>query len=64
MSLNVRLADWALRRVRLDDALLLPERERVLRLLIDTISYDGGAGQMAIQWRLAGFGQLAEEIGT
>ena len=46
------------------DALLITERERVLHLLIDTISYDGGAGTMAIQWQLAGFGQLAEEIGT
>ena len=44
------------------DALLLPERERVLRLLVETIDYDGGAGTMAIQWRLAGFGQLAAEV--
>ena len=46
------------------EALLIPERERVLRLLVDRIDYDGGAGEMAIQWRLSGFGQLAGEIGA
>ena len=46
------------------EALLIPERERVLRLLVERIDYDGAAGTMAIQWRLAGFGKLAEEIGT
>ena len=44
------------------DALLIPERERVLRLLVETIDYDGGTGTMTIQWRLAGFGQLVAEV--
>ena len=43
--------------------LLVPERERVLRLLVETIDYDGGVGTMSIQWRLSGFGQLAAEVG-
>ena len=44
------------------DALLTPERERVMKLLIDRIEYDGAAGQMEIRWRLAGFGQLSDEV--
>ncbi len=42
---------------------MTPERERVLRLLIEKIEYDGGTGKLEIAWRLAGFGQLAGEIG-
>ena len=45
------------------DVLLTPERERVLRLLIEKIDYDGATQQLAITWRLSGFGQLADEIG-
>ncbi|MCH7780000.1 MAG: recombinase family protein [Acidobacteria bacterium] len=44
------------------DALLIPERERVMRLLVEKIDYDGGAGTMTIQWRLSGFGELAAEV--
>ena len=44
------------------EALLIPERERVMRLLVETIDYDGRAGEMAIQWRLSGFGELAAEV--
>ena len=44
--------------------LLTPERERVLRLLIERIDFDGSANQLDIVWRLTGFGQLAEEIGS
>ena len=44
------------------DALLIPERERVLRLLVESIDYDGGDGTMSIQWRLTGFGELAAEV--
>jgi len=40
--------------------LLTPERERVLKLLVDRIDY--GGGELTIQWRLAGFGQLASEV--
>ena len=42
--------------------LLTPEKERVLRLLIDAVRYDGGTGKLEIDWRLAGFTQLAEEV--
>jgi hypothetical protein len=35
-----------------------------MRLLIERIDYDGGTGSLDIAWRLAGFGQLAEEIGS
>jgi site-specific DNA recombinase len=44
--------------------LLTPERERVLRLLIEKIDYDGATQQLAITWRLSGFGQLVEEVGS
>ncbi len=44
--------------------LLTPERERVLQLLIDRVEYDGADGQLNITWRLGGFGQLVEELGT
>jgi site-specific DNA recombinase len=46
------------------EVLLTPERERVLRLLIDRIDYDGGTDKLQINWRLAGFGQLVEEVGS
>jgi len=42
--------------------LLTPERERVLKLLVERIDY--GGGELTIQWRLAGFGQLAAEVGS
>ena len=42
--------------------LLSPERERILRLLIAGIRYDGSTGRLEIDWRLAGFGHLATEI--
>ncbi len=46
------------------DVLLTPEKERVLQLLIERIDYDGATQQLAITWRLSGFGQLAKEIGS
>jgi site-specific DNA recombinase len=46
------------------DVLLTPEKERVLRLLIERVDYEGGTGKLQISWRLAGFGQLAEEVGS
>ena len=45
------------------DALVISERERVLRLLVERIDYDGGTGEMSIQWRLSGFAQLSKEVG-
>ena len=46
------------------NVLLTPERERVLQLLIERIDYDGCTAKLDITWRLAGFGQLVEEIGS
>jgi site-specific DNA recombinase len=45
------------------DVLLTPERERVLRLLVDHVDYDGGTQQLTITWSLAGFGELVAEVG-
>ncbi len=42
------------------DVLLTPERERVLRLLISRIEYSGG--EITVNWRIQGFGQLAAEV--
>jgi site-specific DNA recombinase len=46
------------------DVLLTPEKERVLGLLIERIDFDGGTDKLQINWRLAGFGQLAKEVGA
>ena len=46
------------------DVLLTPEKERVLQLLIEKIDYHGGTGKLQIAWRLAGFAQLAKEVGS
>jgi len=43
--------------------LLVAERERILRLLIAGIRYDGSTGKLDIDWRLSGFGELAREAG-
>ena len=43
------------------DVLHVPERERILRLLIETISYDGRTDAMTFAFRLAGLGTLAAE---
>lgn len=45
------------------DVLLTPERERILHLIIEKIDYHGGTKKLEISWQLAGFGQLAQEIG-
>ncbi len=45
------------------DALLMPERERMLKLLIERIDYDASTQELAIAWRLSGFGELASELG-
>jgi site-specific DNA recombinase len=42
--------------------LVLAEKERLLHLLISAVRYDGANGALEIDWRLAGFGQLAAEI--
>ncbi len=43
--------------------LLTSEKERVLGLLIAAIRYDGSTAKLDIDWRLAGFGELAQELG-
>ncbi len=45
------------------DVLLAPEKERVLSLLIDRVTYDGGTQEMKIDFNLAGVAELAEELG-
>jgi len=52
------LQDWD----EIWSVLLVGERERILRLLIDRIDY--GGGELTVAWRLAGFGQLASEVGS
>jgi site-specific DNA recombinase len=42
--------------------LLVPERERVLHLVVDRVSYDGRDGTLAIDWRLPGFAELAAGV--
>ncbi len=42
--------------------LLTPERERILRLLIERVSYDGSTGRLEIGWRLAGLGEFTREV--
>lgn len=44
--------------------LLVPERERVLRLVVDRIGLDATTGTMSIDWRLAGFAELAAEVAS
>ena len=46
------------------DVLLTPERERVLRLIVDRVDYNGETKELSIAWRLAGFGELAAEVGS
>ncbi len=43
--------------------LLAPEKERLLRLLIGSVSYDGRTEELKIQFRLDGLATLAEEVG-
>jgi hypothetical protein len=44
--------------------LLVDERARILRLLIDHIAFDGVAGEMAIEFRPVGIKLLAAEAAT
>ena len=44
------------------DVLLTPEKERVLKLLINRIEYHGVTQDLRIAWRLAGFAELANEV--
>jgi site-specific DNA recombinase len=43
------------------DVLLTPEKERVLNLLIERVSYDGRDGNLTIRFRLDGIASLAAE---
>ena len=42
--------------------LLTPEKERVLRLLIDHIDYHGETNALNISWRLSGFAEFGSEV--
>ena len=44
--------------------LTVPERERVIRMLIERIDYDGRDGSMRISYRLVGLAHLATEVAT
>ena len=44
-------------------ALLTPERERVLNLLLDRVVYDAATEQMSIEFRLPGMARFAGEVG-
>lgn len=44
------------------DVLLTPERERILNLLIERVSYDGGTRRLDITFKFAGMAALATEV--
>jgi site-specific DNA recombinase len=44
------------------DVLLTPEKERVLKLLIERISYDGATEELRIEFQMAGIATLASEL--
>ena len=43
------------------DVLLTPEKERILKLLIETIDYEGEAGTLSLAFRLPGIATLVAE---
>jgi hypothetical protein len=44
--------------------LLTSEKERVLRLLIERVDYDGATRQMQIRFALPGFAALAADLAS
>jgi site-specific DNA recombinase len=44
--------------------LLTPEKERILRLLIERIDYDGGSARLSLRFRLPGIATLSSEVGA
>jgi len=46
------------------EVLHTPEKERILRLLIEKVSYDGRCGELAITFRPTGIAALTGEIGA
>ena len=46
------------------DVLLTPEKERVLNLLIERVTYNGRDEKLAIRFRLDGIASLAAETAT
>ena len=44
------------------DALLVPERERVLRLLVRSVTYHGGTEQLVLDFHTLGIATLAAEV--
>jgi site-specific DNA recombinase len=66
---TIQIDEQALGRVleRFDpiwDVLLTPEKERILRLLIDRVDYDGETETMSFAFRLPGLADLASEMET
>ena len=43
------------------DVLATPERERVIRLVLDRVTYDGRDGSLDLTFALPGLAELAEE---
>ncbi len=46
------------------EVLTVPERERVIQMLIERIDYDGRDGTLRLSYRLAGLAHLAAEAAT
>jgi site-specific DNA recombinase len=46
------------------EVLLTPERERILNLLIERVSYDGSTGKLDIAFDFAGIATLAAEVAS
>ncbi len=44
-------------------ALFPREQARILRLLVERVGYDGGAGTLAITFRPSGIKALAQDVG-
>jgi hypothetical protein len=47
--------------VGLWEVLATPERERVVRLVLERVTYDGRGGNLDLTFALPGLAQLAEE---
>ncbi len=46
------------------EVMTVPERERVLALAVERVTYDGGTNEMKIEYRLAGMAELAAQVAS
>lgn len=46
------------------EVLHTPEKERILRLVVEKVTYDGTSEELTLAWRLPGISTLATEIGA